>query len=112
MPPNLHEITAALTELSAQVEDRPVTGSYLLAGSYDVLFHKRNVDGQPVLKIDDEGFEEYPIVGEALHKPYALVQLNEQDRSGLGEILNDDVRSIEVNYIGERFALLLLSGKD
>jgi len=111
-PPNLAEITTALLDVAGQLPESPVRGTFIIAGDAEILHHKRPVEGEPVLQLDDESVQQYPLLEQALRNPFSLVEGGALEDSRLGEVLTADTGSVEVIFAGKRFAVLLLKGED
>jgi len=109
LPPGLRAIVDSLRETSSTLPERPVEGSYLLAGDYEILRYKRQARHEPTLSVDEEGLEAYPLLKEALERPYSLVQVETLEGTPLGEMLTSKTQSVEVIRGEERSVVFLLT---
>ena len=109
LPPGLRAIVDSLRETSSTLPERPVEGSYLLAGDYDILRDKRGARQEPTLSLHGEGLEAYPFLQEALERPYSLVEVETLEGTKLGEILTRKAESVKVIVGEESFVVLLLT---
>ncbi|MCK4303684.1 MAG: hypothetical protein KAY24_05540 [Candidatus Eisenbacteria sp.] len=111
-PPNLEEIIAALIDILPQLPDSPVNGTFVIAGDYEILRHKRPAEGEPVLRLDDKSLGEYPILKTALHNAFSLIQVEALEDTKLERVLTDEVGSMEVMFRDKRFAVFLLKEQE
>jgi hypothetical protein len=89
-----------------------VEGSFLLAGDYQILRYRRPVENEPTLQLEEEGREEYPVLKEALHNPFSLVQVEALEGTKLGDLLTHEAKSAEVILRDNRFVVFLLKGQE
>ena len=111
-PPNLEEIIAVLLDILPQLPNSPMSGTFIIAGDYEILRHKRPAEGEPILRLDDESLGEYPTLKAALHNAFSLVQVEALEDTKLGGVLTDEVGSMEVMFRDKRFAVFLLKGQE
>jgi len=109
LPSGLRAIVDSLNETVFALPERPVEGTHLLAGHYDILRYKRAARREPTLRLNEGELEAYPLLQEALARPYSLIQVETLDGTKLGEVLSPKSQSVEVILGNERFVVFLLT---
>ncbi len=110
LPPNLEAIVNRINEIGQMLPEAPFKGTFLLAGDYEILRHKRPKKNEPSIQLTGSTIEEYPLLRESLQNPFLPINVKNFEGTRLSKVLSPNFGSIEVVWKDERFVVFLLNG--
>jgi hypothetical protein len=109
IPPAMRTALTALQGFEGQMQETGLQGSFILSGDHKVLGYKRFIREKNFLQLEDEQTILYPLLMAAINHPFSLIPADDLSGTKLGDVLNEEKRSLEIVYQGDHFDVLFLT---
>jgi hypothetical protein len=108
IPPAMRTALSALQRFADQMQGTDLQGNFILSGDHEVLGYKRFIKTENLLQLDDEQAVQYPLLMDAINHPFSLIPAKDLITTKLGDVLNEEKRSLEIVYKRKHFDVLFL----